>query len=61
MKKFIILIPIYNDWKSAFRLLQNIDLQIAKWEAEQYQGGPNPGTQRQWGEAWDWANTVITA
>ena len=34
MKKFIILIPIYNDWKSAFRLLQNIDLQIAKWEAE---------------------------
>ena len=34
---------------------------IAKWEAEKYQGGPNPGTQRQWGEAWDWANTVITA
>ena len=34
---------------------------LAKWEAEQYQGGPNPGTQRQWGEAWDWANTVITA
>ena len=34
---------------------------LAKWEAEPYQGGPNPGTQRQWGEAWDWANTVITA
>ena len=34
---------------------------LAKWEAETYQGGPNPGTQRQWGEAWDWANTVITA
>ena len=34
---------------------------IAKWEAETYQGGPNPGTIRQWGEAWDWANTVITA
>ncbi len=33
---------------------------IAKWEAETYHGGPNPGTQRQWGEAWDWANTVIT-
>ena len=34
MKKFIILIPIYNDWKSVFKLLQNIDLQIAKWNAE---------------------------
>ena len=34
MKKFIILIPIYNDWKSVFKLLQNIDLQIAKWDAE---------------------------
>ena len=34
---------------------------LAKWEAELYLGGPNPGTQRQWGEAWDWANTVITA
>jgi len=33
---------------------------LAKWEAETYHGGPNPGTQRQWGEAWDWANTVIT-
>ena len=33
---------------------------IAKWEAETYHGGPNPGTIRQWGEAWDWANTVIT-
>ena len=34
MKKFIILIPIYNDWKSAFKLLENIDLQIVNWEAE---------------------------
>ena len=33
MKKFIILIPIYNDWKSVFKLLQNIDLQIAEWDA----------------------------
>ena len=34
MKKFIILIPVYNDWKSVFKLLENIDLQIAKWDAE---------------------------
>ena len=34
MKKFIILIPIYHDWKSVFQLLENIDLQIAKWDAE---------------------------
>ena len=34
MKKFVILIPIYNDWKSVFKLLENIDLQIAEWEAE---------------------------
>jgi len=34
MKKFIILIPIYNDWKSVFKLLGNIDLQIAEWDAE---------------------------
>ena len=34
MKKFIILIPIYNDWKSVFKLLQNIDLQIAEWDAD---------------------------
>ena len=34
MKKFIILIPIYNDWKSVFKLLENIDLQIADWNAE---------------------------
>ena len=34
MKKFTILIPIYNDWKSVFKLLENIDLQIAEWDAE---------------------------
>ena len=34
MKKFIILIPIYNDWKSVFKLLKNIDLQVADWDAE---------------------------
>ena len=34
MKKFIILISIYNDWKSVFKLLENIDLQIAEWDAE---------------------------
>ena len=34
MKKFIILIPIYNDWKSVFKLLENIDVQIKDWDAE---------------------------
>jgi len=34
MKKFIILIPVYNDWKSVFKLLENIDLQIGEWNAE---------------------------
>ena len=34
MMKFIILIPLYNDWKSVFKLLENIDLQIAEWDAE---------------------------
>ena len=34
MKKFVILIPIYNDWKSVFKLLENIDLQIAEWVAK---------------------------
>ena len=28
MKKFIILIPVYNDWQSVFKLIQNIDLQL---------------------------------
>ena len=34
MKKFIILIPNYNDWKSVFKLLDNIDLQIVGWDAD---------------------------
>ena len=34
MKKFIILIPVYNDWKSAFKLLENIDEQIKDWDTE---------------------------
>ena len=34
MKKFIILIPVYNDWKSAFKLLENIDSEIANLEEE---------------------------
>lgn len=33
MKKIIILIPIYNDWKSLSKLLKEIDLQVVKWEA----------------------------
>ena len=34
MKKIKILIPVYNDWKSVFKLLENIDLQVAEWDAE---------------------------
>ena len=28
MKYYIILIPVYNDWRSVFKLIENIDLQI---------------------------------
>ena len=34
MKKFVILIPVYNDWESVTQLLENIDLQIKEWDAE---------------------------
>ena len=34
MKKYIILIPVYNDWKSVFKLLENIDMQTERWEAD---------------------------
>jgi|TARA_B110000438_G_scaffold286209_1_gene317191 hypothetical protein len=34
MKKFIILIPLYNDWQSASKLLDEIDFQVNNWEAE---------------------------
>jgi len=34
MKQFIILIPLYNDWKSVSKLLNEIDLQTSSWESE---------------------------
>ena len=34
MKKFIILIPLFNDWKSVSKLLNEIDLQINNWDVE---------------------------
>ena len=33
MKKFIILIPLFNDWKSASKLIKEIDLEVNNWEA----------------------------
>ena len=33
MKKFIILIPLFNDWKSVSKLLEKIDFQINNWKA----------------------------
>ena len=34
MKKFKILIPVYNDWQSVFKLLDNIDNEIQKLNGE---------------------------
>ena len=34
MKKFIILIQLFNYWKSVSKLLKEIDLQTNNWEAE---------------------------
>ncbi len=34
MKKFKILIPLYNDWKSVSKLLNEIDSQINNWDVE---------------------------
>ena len=34
MRKFIILMSVYNDWKSVSILLKEIDLQIVNWESE---------------------------
>ena len=34
MKKYVILISIFNDWKSVFKVLQEIDLAISVWTAE---------------------------
>ena len=33
MKKYIILIPLYNDWKSVSKLLREIDTQTNSWDA----------------------------
>ena len=33
MRKFIILIPLFNDWKSVTKLLNEIDFQINSWDA----------------------------
>jgi len=34
MKKYVILIPVYNDWQSLQKLLENIDFYISKWDVE---------------------------
>ena len=34
MKKIIILIPLFNDWKSVLKLLDEIDLKIHNWSSE---------------------------
>jgi len=34
MKKFVILIPLYNDWKSVSKLLSEIDIKINNWDAK---------------------------
>ena len=34
MKKFKILIPLFNDWKSVSKLLKKIDFEIKNWDVE---------------------------
>ena len=34
MKKIIILIPVYNDWLSVFKLLENIDKGLKVWDSD---------------------------
>jgi hypothetical protein len=34
MKKIIILIPVYNDWQSLFKLLENIDQGLESWDSD---------------------------
>jgi len=34
MKKIKILIPVYNDWQSVFKLLENIDTGLEAWDSE---------------------------
>ena len=33
MKKIKILIPVYNDWQSVFKLLENIDNGLEAWDS----------------------------
>ena len=34
MKKIKILIPVYNDWQSVFKLLENIDKELVGWSSD---------------------------
>ena len=34
MKKIKILIPVYNDWQSVFKLLENIDKGLKGWDSD---------------------------
>ena len=34
MKKTKILIPVYNDWNSVYKLLKNIDIELNGWDAD---------------------------
>jgi|TARA_B110000914_G_scaffold109707_1_gene96093 hypothetical protein len=34
MKKIKILIPVYNDWQSVFKLLENINQELAGWKSD---------------------------
>ncbi len=34
MKKIKILIPVYNDWQSVFKLLENIDQKLEGWDSD---------------------------
>tara|TARA_B100001245_G_scaffold72800_1_gene51580 strand:- start:364 stop:1251 length:888 start_codon:yes stop_codon:yes gene_type:complete len=34
MKKYIILIPLYNDWKSVSKLIKEIDAETSNWDVE---------------------------
>ena len=34
MKKIKILIPVYNDWNSVYKLLKNIDIELNGWDAD---------------------------
>jgi len=34
MKKIKILIPVYNDWQSVFKLLENIDVGLEAWDSD---------------------------